>query len=782
MKTIFIVIIAGLLICSPGCNKGGDDNDNSDINTAPVANAGDDQAVFTSPVTLDGSGSIDADGNSLTYSWTFSILPSGSSLANSDITNADTDSPSFIPDVDGEYTISLIVNDGMLDSDPDIVIIDFDETQPIANAGDDQAVSTSPVNLDGSGSSDADGDLLIFTWTFSILPSGSSLNNTDITNAETASPSFDPDVDGEYTLSLIVNDGILDSDPDTVTIDFDGTPPIANAGDDQIVSSIPVNLDGSGSSDAGGGSVTHAWTFSTLPSGSSLDDSDITNADTAYPSFIPDVNGEYIISLMVNDGINDSDPNTISIFYDANKPVANAGANQSMSESPVSLDGSGSSDADGESLTYIWTFSSIPSGSTLNNSDISGVDTVSPSFVPDVDGEYTLSLIVNDGILESDSDTVTIEFNAQPVANAGVDQTVSSTPVYLNGSESSDAGGDPITYAWTFSSIPAESTLINSDIINADTASPSFIPDVDGEYIISLIVNDGILDSEPDTVAINYTNTLPVADAGTDQGVTATGSIVTLDGSSSNDVDGDSVTYVWIFSSVPAGSSLLDTDITDANTVTPEFTPDVIGAYEVTLVVNDGHADSESDTAKIVCVIADNNNGTVDIATSGSEYLTWKKCSQGQVWNEAENDCTGIGDATDDYGIQKYQYCSSQTNDCDNEIILDGSEDNGSTSGVWNECDGLNNVENGDGSFGFAGRTGWRVPTLAELEAFNDIYINYSSYLQNITFTVFVESLYWSSTNINTTNAYTSSFYPPHYQTSQTLKDDYNYVQCVTGP
>jgi RHS repeat-associated protein len=90
-------------------------------NSAPVAQAGPDRDVFVDDtVMLDGSGSVDVDQDSLNFSWNFVSIPQGSTaaLSESSIVN-----PTFIPDVDGNYEIRLIVNDGSGNSDSDTVII-----------------------------------------------------------------------------------------------------------------------------------------------------------------------------------------------------------------------------------------------------------------------------------------------------------------------------------------------------------------------------------------------------------------------------------------------------------------------------------------------------------------------------------------------------------------------------------------------------------------------------------------------------------------------------------
>ncbi len=86
-----------------------------------VANAGPDRVVITgSLVTVGGSGSSAANGAYLTYRWSLTAQPVGSTATLSSPTAAN---PAFTPDLDGTYVLSLVVNDGNTDSAPDTVIV-----------------------------------------------------------------------------------------------------------------------------------------------------------------------------------------------------------------------------------------------------------------------------------------------------------------------------------------------------------------------------------------------------------------------------------------------------------------------------------------------------------------------------------------------------------------------------------------------------------------------------------------------------------------------------------
>jgi len=197
-------------------------SDTSVDNTAPAANAGPDQTVeLGSIVSLDGSGSSDADGDTLTLEWTLLNTPADS---NAELLNPEQADPEFYADEPGIYTIELEVDDGeMSDVDEVEIHAEADNGAPTANAGPNQSVSVGAlVQLNGSASTDPEDDELNFDWEIASKPAGSTAS---LDNPASPLPRFTADRSGTYTVSLVVDDGTHTSTVDSVQI-------TAEAGDD----------------------------------------------------------------------------------------------------------------------------------------------------------------------------------------------------------------------------------------------------------------------------------------------------------------------------------------------------------------------------------------------------------------------------------------------------------------------------------------------------------------------------------------------------------------------
>lgn len=264
-------------------------------------------------------------------------------------------------------------------------------------------------------------------------------------------------------------------------------------------------------------------------------------------------------------------------------PTADAGPDQTVTlGETVQLDGTGSQDPEGGDLTYEWTIESAPEGSEAALSD---ADTPDPSFVPDLEGTYTLRLTVTDPQGSSASDTVVIEVeapNQPPVADAGPDRSGAPGDTFeLDGSGSSDPDGDDLAYQWTRVSGP------NVTLQNADQEKASFTANQPGTYVFELEVSDGEA-SSTDTVRVVVNqpgNRAPTASVTASSVSVQTGQAVNLDASGSTDPDGDPLTYEWEVVSAPGGST---PTLTATGAATATFTATEVGTYVIQVRVSDG--------------------------------------------------------------------------------------------------------------------------------------------------------------------------------------------------
>jgi len=376
--------------------------------------------------------------------------------------------------------------------------------------------------------------------------------------------------------------------------------PTANPGASQnVLVGAVVSMDGSASKDPDGGTLTFKWTLIGKPVGSAAT---LTNSSYPNPKFTADLAGNYVLSLVVNDGKKDSAVASVSVTAaTANAaPVANAGSNQNITiGATVTLDGTASSDANNDSLTYKWTLQSKPSNSSAT---LSSLTSAKPTFKADLAGTYVATLVVSDGKANSDVAVVSVlasVANSLPVAKAGANQNVVvGTSVTLDGTASTDANGDSLTYKWSLLYKPTGSL---ASLASASSSKPTFTADAVGTFVVSLIVNDGQADSatvSSTTVIAEALNAAPVANAGPAQTVLI-GATVTLTGAASSDANADKLTYKWVLTTRPTGSTA---SLSSTSVVSPTFIADVAGVFVASLIVNDGKLDSAVSTVPISAV------------------------------------------------------------------------------------------------------------------------------------------------------------------------------------
>ncbi|MBI5755929.1 MAG: tandem-95 repeat protein, partial [Nitrospirae bacterium] len=272
---------------------------------------------------------------------------------------------------------------------------------PIGNASLDEGTS-----LDVTVSAtDTDGDLI--TLTTSPLPVFAVFTAVNGTGTLTLSPDYTNA--GSYNLTFTATDskGASASAGMVVTVrDINRSPSLDPIGNQTVREGelLSFRVDGS---DPDGDAL--GFTVGNLPPGAGFDPG--TRTFNYTPGF--DVSGRtadsfFDVFFEISDGRGGTANETVRItVQNVNRPpVADAGLNQTaFVTNPVSLDGSGSSDLDGDALTFLWSVASRPSGS---NATLTNPTATNPAFTPDVAGTYIVQLIVNDGIADSAPSTVAV--------------------------------------------------------------------------------------------------------------------------------------------------------------------------------------------------------------------------------------------------------------------------------------------------------------------------------------------------------------------------------------
>jgi hypothetical protein len=487
--------------------------------------------------------------------------------------------------------------------------LSFGDTVVLDN-GTPHATLNKTITLSGEASSDPDGDTLQFAWSIESAPSGS---KAGLSAANAVRTSFQPDVTGTYKLGLTLTDGrggithqtvtvLADNrDPTVATsVSMDLLPNVVAAISRNVTLGALVSLDASGSTDPDLDPLSISWKLTQQPAGSTAS----LASGGATARIQPDMLGTYKVKVSALDSkgassetevslvVNNRVPNALmSVFAAPTSPKTQTSFTTAVGYD-VLLGAGASTDPDGDPLTYKWELVSKPAGSAMmmtTNGNV--VQTISP----DVMGLYQVRLTVSDTRGASAENlltvnvnnrrpTATVSTNATPVAQASAPlaRVPSGTTLTLRGTDSYDADGDAMTYAWGIQSRPAGSTALLS---NSMTSVAKFLPDVDGTYQFVLRVTDTagaysektvevIVGSAPPKVVLDHQRVM--ATIGQSVSVSATGSF---------DLAGSALTYAWTMDGQPAGSQSI---LTNAKSSTMSLVPDIAGTYLASVTVSNG--------------------------------------------------------------------------------------------------------------------------------------------------------------------------------------------------
>jgi len=565
-------------------------------NQLPTVNAGTTQTITlpTNSATLTGTAS-DSDGSIASVQWTKTSGPTQFTIA----------SPTQLQTVinglaQGVYVFQLKVTDNSGASSTSTVQVTVNAAAnqlPTVNAGTNQTITlpTNSVTLTGTAS-DPDGSIASVQWTKTSGPTQFTIASP--TQLQTVVSGL---AQGVYIFQLKVTDNNGASSTTTVQVTVNAAPnqlPIANAGVNQTIT-LPANsvsVSGSSSYDPDGTIASYQWTKTSGPTQFT-----ITSPTLSQTSITGLVQGVYVFQLKVTDNSGGSATATVQITVNAapnQLPVANAGTNQviTLPTNSINLSGLSSYDPDGTIASYQWSKISGPSQYTF--SSISQSQIVVSGLVQ---GVYVFELRVTDNSGATATSTVQVTVNTAPnqtpVANAGVNQTITlpSNSVSVSASSSYDPDGTIVVYEWSKINGPAQFT-----ITNPNSAQTTITDLSQGIYTFRITVTDnqGAKESKDVTITVNASvapaNTAPTANAGNDIILYLPNNQTVLSGTGT-DPDGTIISYEW---SKISGPSQFNISTATANQTSVDNL--VAGTYVFQLKVTDNNNATGVSTVKVI--------------------------------------------------------------------------------------------------------------------------------------------------------------------------------------
>lgn len=553
------------------------------VNHDPIVSAGKDQVTYDTVniVTLVSS-AVDPDGDALTYNWEqiagqpiellsvhgkyLTILPQSLDFSQSN-----------------PLTFELTVEDGFGGSGSDTVSV-YPLSGLISNrliqiqTGPMQIVHEGEqVTLSATGTT-ANGKPITYSWV-QLIGTSVALSSFNGSSIQFIAPQLPEEQ--EMMLSFQVSgyspgNGWASALALVKVIPANGSP-IADAGPDQSVSeNVQVKLIGSGS-DPDNDKIRYSWT---QVSGMKVDLYEQTTFSVYF--FTPNITTDsekLVFELTVTDsqGNTGKDMASVTINTVNLPPRVSAGPDRKViGESDVTITGI-AIDPENGPLTHSW---KQIAGETVSfdSTDLS-ISFKAPSVVSGENKRMIFQLTATDSVNQSASDQVIIIVvpeNSAPIVDAGADVTADENTSLNLLCSAYDPDHDAVSFMWSSSSD-------ESVIQDSSSASTSVqIPSVVGNKVITMTctASDGRL-SGSDSMKINIQNVLNlpiVADAGLDRIVNEAVK-VSLDGSKSNDPEGQKLSYMWTQIS---GESVV---LSSVSSITPSFTSPIVANGEIKVLV-----------------------------------------------------------------------------------------------------------------------------------------------------------------------------------------------------
>jgi len=481
------------------------------LNIPPVANAGSDRGIILPAVLILTGTATDTDGTIASVLWTVKAgSPAGATFASQNTLVTQVNNL-----VAGTYTFILTVTDNKGASASDEVVITVQpapNVPPVVNAGADKTITLPAVLTLAGTATDADGSVVSVLWTIKAgSPTGATIVSPNNLNTQVNNV-----VAGTYTFILTATDnkGATASDEIVVTVQPANLPPVVSAGPDKTIT-LPSTLTLQGTAtDADGSIASVQWSVKAgSPGGSSF---------TASTSLTTNVNGlvagtyTFVLSATDNKGSSAIDEAVVTVRPANQIPTVSAVANPAVVTLSRNAAGAlvatsrliGTAvDPDGDPLSLAWTLASGPTGASPA---IATPTAASTDVTFTVAGTYVLRLTASDGKggVQSGTAQVTVnQGNQPPTAVAKATPTIVEMDdsyigyTELDGSNSKDPEGKPMTYKWQFTGgLPHQVSIFKPDEV---TTKAMFIATGTFKFTLTAFDDSGLAASDSVDVVVN---------------------------------------------------------------------------------------------------------------------------------------------------------------------------------------------------------------------------------------------------------------------------------------
>ena len=558
------------------------------VNTPPEAAFSEETPELTlNEVTLDAGASSDEEGAVTSYEWTVDGEPLTSADSIDVVgTASDDESLTIVATASGTYPVTLTVEDefGATDSVTEELVIENRPPVVVLETLFDDAVVGETAGFSGSESFDRDGDIVEFEW----LIDGTPVTETDESVYE---HTFQESGDRELTLRVTDDDGA--SNETTQPVYVREQPDATFDAPDEQLTLEDLTLNSTATTDPVGDIVEREWTVERYDEDADEFDT-VATASGETAEYVPQENGTFRVTHSVVDDADVTDETATNVTVLNRPPDAEImtfpeGMDQPVAGKPLLLNGTASTDPDGEVVAYEW---------QIGDEVVS--DEPVYTFEPEAGTvDVTLTVIDNDGA--TNTTVQTVDVRAAPTIEAASDvDIVEEEPAGFEVAATTDDAGEIVSYEW----------IVDDEVV-ASGEFAELIFDEPGEQNVTVIATDDVGATATETLTVD------VEPASADFGVdirTERGDEIEVGQTQffvANVDENRDFRFEWDFTG--------DGEFVDASDVT-EHAYDDAGTYDVTVRAID--ADGRVDTAtKSQTVLPEDGEWETTLAGSGGDVL-----------------------------------------------------------------------------------------------------------------------------------------------------------------